>query len=205
MARKKPAAPRRAPDPVEAARAQFIEGVGNEISDIWGRVSNLAGRIFAALYLEGRPMDMDEIAAVVGRSKSNVLVNLRTLVGLGLAAKTWSPDSRRDLYEVGPDYGNLILRAFFRRLGANLVNNGRTIEAATQLLDQAGGDADPAALAAMRERVATAARFYQTTQAIYDQFTRSIGFDVDFVAVIEKAMTPLASAPRRRRPKGGDR
>jgi len=179
--------------PAAAAAAEvFVEGVGREISDTWGRVSDLAGRLFATLYLAGRPMDMDELAHVVGRSKSNVLVNLRTLVSLGLASRTWVPGSRRDLYEVGPDYGNIILRGFFRRLGGNLEANRRAIDTARRQLEAVGRDGgeDPR-IAAMRERMLGASRFYDSMNRAYATAVASLGYEVDFVALLQMATRPL--------------
>jgi len=178
--------PRRSVAASEVARAEqlFIDGVGREISDTWGRVSALAGRIFAALYLRGRPMDMDELSALLGRSKSNILVNLRTLVSLGLVSKTWVSGSRRDQYEVAADYGNVILRAFLRRLGDNLESNRRVVETTEQLLADIDSSEEPE-VAAMRERVQTAARFYDSVGGAYRQLVQSIGFEADFVALIQ--------------------
>ncbi len=170
---------------LEAAQV-FIDGVGREMSQTWGRVPGLAGRIFAALYLGGRPMDMEELSTLLGRSKSNISVNVRTLIELGLVEKAWSPGERRERYVVGPDYGNVILRAFFRRLGDNLESNARAVRMAVELLDEieARSPGEAERLAKMRERAATALRFYDTTRALYSGVSRSIGFDFDFTALV---------------------
>ena len=176
----------KAPDASRAAAQVFIDGVGREMSHTWGRVPGLAGRIFAALYLFGQPMDMEELAALLGRSKSNISVNVRTLIELGLVERAWSPGARRERYSVGPDYGNVILRAFFRRLGDNLESNRRAVQSAQELLEhiEARSPEDEERLTKMRERVATALRFYEGARKLYSGFSRSVGFDLDFTALV---------------------
>ncbi len=169
----------------QEAVAVFVAGVGREISETWGRVSALAGRVFALLFMAGRPMTLDEMAEQLGRSKSNVLVNVRTLVELGLASPAWVPDSRRDHYQVADDFGNIVMRAFMRRLGDNLAGNRRVVEQTKRLLDALpDDDQNDAALAAMRTRVETASRFYVTMGSLYENFAGVGGIDTDFVALL---------------------
>ena len=189
------------PEASRDAAQVFIDGVGREMSQTWGRVPGLAGRIFAALYLYGQPMDMEELAALLGRSKSNISVNVRTLIELGLVEKAWSPGARRERYAVGPDYGNVILRAFFRRLGDNLESNRRAVQSAAELLEtiEARSPEDGERLAKMRERVATALRFYDGARTLYGGFSRSVGFDLDFTALVTSVTGLLTQRGRKPR------
>ena len=172
---------------LEATRV-FVDGVGREMSQTWGKVSGLAGRIFAALYLCGRPMDMEELSRLLGRSKSNISVNVRALIELGLVERAWTPGSRRERYVVGPDYGDVILRAFFRRLGDNLEANGRAVRSAVELLEriEPRSPEDRERLARMRARAGTALAFYDAARRLYGGFSRSIGFELDFLGLVRR-------------------
>jgi DNA-binding transcriptional regulator GbsR (MarR family) len=80
---------------VDQARAVFIEGMG-AASATSGVLSQLQGRIFAALFLEDRALSLDDIAKALQLSKSNISINIRGLVEWHLVRRVSVPNSRRD-------------------------------------------------------------------------------------------------------------
>src|SRR5437016_14281822 len=64
---------------MDRSTAIFVDGLGAAAATA-GILSQLQGRIFALLYLQPRPVALEDIAAELDQSKSNVSVNIRGLV-----------------------------------------------------------------------------------------------------------------------------
>lgn len=82
-----------------------LEEARNIIIDALGRVyalyglPDVFGRIYGVLFLSDRPLGLDDIAQMLGVSKSTVSNNIRILEGVGNVRKVWVKGSRRDYYE----------------------------------------------------------------------------------------------------------
>ena len=83
-----------------------------EMGARWG-VSRTVAQIQALLYLSGRPLHAEEIAAALQVARSNVSTSLRELQNRGLAKIVHLPGDRRDHYETPADPWEL-LRAVAR-------------------------------------------------------------------------------------------
>jgi len=64
---------------VDRVTAIFVDGIGAAAATS-GVLSQLQGRIFALLYLQPAPLSLDDIAAELEQSKSNVSVQIRGVV-----------------------------------------------------------------------------------------------------------------------------
>jgi DNA-binding transcriptional regulator GbsR (MarR family) len=104
---------------VDRATAIFVEGIGAAAATS-GVLSQLQGKIFALLYLEPRPLSLDEIAAALHQSKSSVSVNVRALVDWHLVRRVRLPGSRRDHYEAATDFWRVMQEIMERRFRWNL-------------------------------------------------------------------------------------
>ena len=80
-----------------------------------GILSQQQARIFGLLYLSGGPLSLDEIAAELSQSKSNVSLNIRVLVEWHLVRLRPVPGSRRDHYEAATDFFRALQEIFERR------------------------------------------------------------------------------------------
>jgi DNA-binding transcriptional regulator GbsR (MarR family) len=103
----------------DEARAIFIEGMG-AASATSGVLSQLQGRIFAVLFLEDHPLSLDEIAAALQLSKSNISINIRNLVEWHLVRRVTVPNSRRDHYEAASDFWRVMQEIMERRFRWNI-------------------------------------------------------------------------------------
>ena len=81
----------------------FADGIGAAAATS-GVLSPLQGRIFGVLYLAERPLSLEEIAAALGQSKSNVSITIRGLVEWHLVRHVPTPGSRKDHYEATTDF-----------------------------------------------------------------------------------------------------
>src|SRR5439155_4163662 len=88
---------------MDRATGIFVEGIGAAAATS-GVLSQLQGRIFALLYLQARPLALEEIAAQLEQSKSNISINIRGLVDWHLVRRTHVAGSRKDHYEAATDF-----------------------------------------------------------------------------------------------------
>ena len=104
---------------MDRARAVFVDGMGTA-SATSGVLSQLQGRIFAALYLQTRPLSLDEIAEALQQSKSNISTNIRGLVEWHLVRRVAVPGSRKDHYQAADDFWRVMQEIMERRFRWNI-------------------------------------------------------------------------------------
>lgn len=88
---------------MEKTTATLVDGLGAAAASS-GILSSAQAQIFALLYLEGRAFSLDEIAAELQQSKSNVSINVRVLAEWHLVRRRPVPGSRKDHYEAATDF-----------------------------------------------------------------------------------------------------
>src|SRR6059036_1075855 len=99
--------------------ALFVDGIGAAAATS-GVLNQLQGRIFALLYMEGRTLSLDEIAAELEQSKSNVSVHVRGLIEWHLVRRVAVGGSRKDHYEAATDFWRVMKEIMERRFRWNL-------------------------------------------------------------------------------------
>src|SRR4029453_15827998 len=92
----------------------FVGGIGPPGAPP-GILSQLQGRIFALLYLHATPLPLEDIAAALGQSKSNVSVNIRGLGDWHLVRRVPTPGSRKDHYEAATGFWRVMQEIMERR------------------------------------------------------------------------------------------
>lgn len=120
---------------MDRATATFVDGMGAAAATS-GIVSQLQGRIFALLYLHDRPVALEEIAAELEQSKSNISVNIRGLVDWHLVRRTRLGGSRKDHYEAATDFWRVMQEIMERRFRWNV----RQVLAAAAEADRASSE-----------------------------------------------------------------
>jgi DNA-binding transcriptional regulator GbsR (MarR family) len=99
---------------MDRTTAIFVDGIGAGAAPS-GIVTQLQGRIFAVLYLRSRPVSLDEIAAELQQSKSNISTTIRGLIEWHLVRRVKIPGSRKDHYEAATDFWRAMQEIFERR------------------------------------------------------------------------------------------
>jgi DNA-binding transcriptional regulator GbsR (MarR family) len=75
----------------------------------WG-VNRSVAQIHALLYISGRPMTADEIAAILGMARSNVSNSIKELLGWNLIRRVPIRNDRREHFEAEADLWEMFLR-----------------------------------------------------------------------------------------------
>lgn len=88
---------------MDRTTATLVDGLGAAAASS-GILTSAQAQIFALLYMEGRPLALDEIATELQQSKSNVSINVRVLAEWHLVRRRPVPGSRKDHYEAANDF-----------------------------------------------------------------------------------------------------
>src|SRR5215472_8516045 len=99
---------------MDRTTASFVGGIGAAAATS-GILTQQQGRIFALLYLQDSSLSLEEIAAELEQSKSNVSLNIRVLVEWHLARRKPVAGSRKDHYEAAKDFFRAMQEIFERR------------------------------------------------------------------------------------------
>jgi DNA-binding transcriptional regulator GbsR (MarR family) len=83
----------------------FIEGWGR-MGGYWG-ISRVMAEIFALLYLNDRPLTLEEMSEKLKTSRSNVSLNVRGLIELGVVNKVFIRGERKDHYSAESNIGKI--------------------------------------------------------------------------------------------------
>jgi DNA-binding transcriptional regulator GbsR (MarR family) len=119
---------------MDRVTAIFVDGIGAAAATS-GVLNQLQGRIFALLYLQPQPLALDDIAAELEQSKSNVSVQIRGLVEWHLVRRVPIGGSRKDHYEAATDFWRVMQEIFERRYRFNV----RQVLVAVDESKRAGG------------------------------------------------------------------
>ncbi len=71
--------------------------------DLYGITLSI-GHLYGNMYFNNAPVTLDEMSATMGMSKTSMSTGMRTLMDLKMINKVWGKGSRKDLYEVVPDW-----------------------------------------------------------------------------------------------------
>lgn len=182
---------------MERAVGIFVDGIGSAAATS-GILTPLQGRIFALLYLDSRPMSLDEIAAELEQSKSNVSVNIRGLVEWHLVRRVPVGGSRKDHYEAVTDFWRLMREILERRYRFNVRQVLVAVEESTRASREAGapgGKAERERAAFIATRLEALRVFFSVLDAGIAAFTQGEPVSAEtFQNVI-----PLVSARARQR------
>lgn len=86
---------------LEKAHDYFIETAGRTAAELG--LSEIAGQLYAFLYLSPDPISLNEMVEMLKISKASASVNIRALEGWGAAKKVWVKGNRRDHYVADTD------------------------------------------------------------------------------------------------------
>src|SRR6266850_8143210 len=140
-----------------------------------GVLTQLQGRIFALLYLHRHPLALEEVAAELEQSKSNISVNIRGLVEWHLVRRTHVAGSRKDHYEAATDFWRVMQEIMERRFRWNV----RQVLAAAGEAERAAGEKGTAREAQqfVRGRLGALRAFFAAIDVGIGAFTQGTPLD----------------------------
>jgi len=144
----------RPPDPLQdrvgAAGRRFVLHWG-EMGSRWG-VNRTVAQLHALLFLMGRPMHAEALAAILGVARSNISTSLRELQNWNLVRVVHQMGDRRDHYQTAQDPWELMRIIVRERKGREFDPTVRVLREC--IADRAFRDLEPGAQKRVRETLA---------------------------------------------------
>ncbi len=175
---------------MDRTTALFVDGMGTAAATS-GVLNQLQGRIFALLYLQPGALALEDIAAELGQSKSNVSINIRGLADWHLVRRTRPAGSRKDHYEAATDFWRVMLEIMERRFRWNVRQVLATVAETERALAEQRGRRDAAEVVA--GRLAALRLFFAAMDAGLAAFTQGKPLDPEML----KNVVPLPRARQR--------
>jgi len=84
------------------SRQRVIDSIGKNM-DLYGITLSI-GHLYGFMYFQNEPITLDQMSQTMGMSKTSMSTGVRTLMDLKMIDKVWGKGSRKDFYEVVPDW-----------------------------------------------------------------------------------------------------
>lgn len=140
-----------------------------------GILTQQQARIFGLLYLSEGPLSLEEIAAELSQSKSNVSINIRVLVEWHLVRRRPVPGSRRDHYEAATDFFRALQEIFERRFRWTVRQVLTAVTDARSAAEESRSGVSPA----LEQRLARLEAFFGLIDAGIAAFVRGEAFPAE--------------------------
>lgn len=180
----------------------LVDGLGAAAATS-GILTQQQARIFALLYAEARPLSLDEIAAALQQSKSNISINIRVLVDWHLVRRKPVAGSRKDHYESASDFFRAFQEIFERRFCWTVRQVVSAVDDASAAAEQDGrARGDRAARAHQSERDDRLRRlgaFFRLLDAGIGAFIRGESFPAERLQNVVALKTRRGSGGQRGR------
>lgn len=174
---------------MDRTTASFVDGIGAAAATS-GILTQQQGRIFALLYLQDSSLSLDEIAAELEQSKSNVSLNIRVLVEWHLVRRKPVAGSRKDHYEAAKDFFRAMQEIFERRFRWTVRQVVAAIQETKAAAPRAGLSRDRVAF--LNARLDALAAFFSLVDVGIGMFVEGKAFPADQL----RNVIPLDSAGR---------
>jgi DNA-binding transcriptional regulator GbsR (MarR family) len=171
----------------------FVDGIGAAAATS-GILTQLQGRIFGLLYLHPHPLSLEEIAAALEQSKSNVSIQIRGLLDWHLVRHTRVAGSRKDHYAAATDFWRVMQEIMERRFRWNLRQVLATVDETKRAAEPPGR-----AKGTERERAAFVAARLDALRTFFAAVDFGIGAFAQGKAITPEAMQNVVALPMRAR------
>ncbi|MGH7283606.1 MAG: GbsR/MarR family transcriptional regulator [Polyangiaceae bacterium] len=167
---------------VSATRRTLLEGVGAEVAASFPGTTRLGGQIVAALYLSDDARSMDDLSLELGRSKSNIFSNLRSLDSAGIVEKRRVPGQRHDVFALRGKYPDVIIGAYLARLRRVIADKKDLSKRGLEMLGDAKGDEAEF----LRTKLHDLSRKYGRFGDLFELLVAPMDGPIDLEALIDK-------------------
>lgn len=97
-------------DKLKHLEEQFVDKIADNMHTFG--VSTTVGRVLGIIYINRKPMTLDELSTATGMSKTRMSQVVREMVDLNIAEKVFEKGVRKDLYNVEQDYYQTFISLF---------------------------------------------------------------------------------------------
>ncbi|TCP30570.1 DNA-binding transcriptional regulator GbsR (MarR family) [Scopulibacillus darangshiensis] len=110
---------------INQAKNQFIDKITDNMHT-YG-VSTTVGRVLGIIYMNRKPMTLDELSEETGMSKTRMSQVVREMLDFNIAEKVFEKGVRKDLYNVERDYYQTFI-SLFTSNWSKVINKNKMFE-----------------------------------------------------------------------------
>lgn len=129
--------------PLSQARpGKLASKTRRDMIETCGRLAQLlglprsTGQIYGLLYLEIKPLSLDDMVELLSISKGSASTGSRQLISWGVVRQAWVPGDRRDYFEVVVDLANVIQNGYLNFIKPRVEYSGKRINSMLEALKQ---------------------------------------------------------------------
>lgn len=154
------------------ARERVIDSIGKNMY-LYG-ITQSVGRMYGYMYFHDGPVTLDSLSASMGMSKASMSNGVRTLLDLKMIDKVWSKGSRKDQYEVVPDwyvnFSDFFAIRWRKAVDANMNAMNRSLEEIRGLMAEASAEDEQlqALLKSDEAKIIEALKYYRWLLRLID-------------------------------------
>jgi len=123
---------------LEIAQDKFIESIG-KLAESFG-LNKFTAQLYAVLYLNDKPLSLDELVDRLKASKGNISLNIRELESWGAVKNVWVKGSRKDYYEADPDIKKVFVNKLKSSLEKRIAQVSGMIDEFREIVESASGE-----------------------------------------------------------------
>jgi len=109
---------------IDRIEERFIENIAENMRT-YG-ISTTVGRVLGIIYINRKPMTLDELSAATGMSKTRMSQVVREMVDYNIAERVFEKGVRKDIYNVEQDYYQTFISLFSSSWQKVIKKNKRT-------------------------------------------------------------------------------
>jgi len=132
-------------------------------------LNNIMAQLYAILYLNSKPLSLDDMVEQLEISKGSVSINIRALERYGVVRRIWVRGSRRDYYEAEGDITKVVIDRIKSMAHGRLKDMGDMIHAAGQALDsvESSDSSEEESIMLYRQRFANLKNLYDKAYSFF--------------------------------------
>lgn len=148
----------------------FVEKV-NQVCGKFG-LNNVMAQLYAILYINARPMSLNEMVERLNVSKGSVSVNIRALERYGAVRRMWVKGSRKDYYEAESDISKVIIERVKSMASRTLSEIEEMLDAASPSLNSIAGcsASEKESIGIFKARIEKLRAFYNDAKTMLELF-----------------------------------
>ncbi|RKQ31276.1 GbsR/MarR family transcriptional regulator [Oceanobacillus halophilus] len=103
----------------------------------------LEARLFSYLYLSRKALTLDDMSEALGKSKTSMSTNIRSLLDLNLVTRVWKKGVRKDLYEANSSLFKSFMSFYINKWMDAANHQKEALEEIEKLIDKDAKETDP--------------------------------------------------------------
>lgn len=126
-------------------------------------------RLFAYLYISEKALTLDEMAAALGKSKTSMSTNIRSLSDLNLVTRVWKKGVRKDHYQANPQLFKTFMNAYISRWVDATSHQKQSLNEINLFLDEHKNAYSSAELMTIEDRLEDIIDFHHRIEGLFKE------------------------------------